>query len=266
MFPTLLRIGPVEVHSYGTLLMVGFVAAILLARREARRVGLSRDLPLDLGVWVLVGGVVFARGLHVSLNWGYYAAQPASVLYVWREPGLSFYGGLAGGVLAGLVFARRQRVPFRTLADMAAPAVALGYGIARFGCLLNGCCYGVPTNLPWGIRFPLFPDSMITTDPSHPTQIYAALGSFLILGILLRARTRLAAPGQLFLLYLMLYSVLRSAVEVLRKGVTAEELVGGLTQAQVASALIFAGALVGFLRLGRGGRTGSVPRESGPTA
>ena len=266
MFPTLLRIGPVEVHSYGTLLMVGFVAAILLARREARRVGLSPDLPLDLGVWVLVGGVVFARGLHAALNWGYYAAHPATVLYVWREPGLSFYGGLAGGVLAGLAFAWRQRVSFRTLADMAAPAIALGYGITRFGCLLNGCCYGVPTNLPWGVRFPLFPDSMITTDPSHPTQLYAALGSFLILGILLRARTCLAAPGQLFLLYLMLYSVLRSAVEVLRKGVTAEELVGGLTQAQVASALIFAGALVGFLRLSRAGKTGSVPRGSGPTA
>ena len=251
MFPTLLRIGPVEVHSYGTLLMVGFVAAILLARREARRVGFSPDLPLDLGVWVLVGGVVFARGLYAALNWGSYAAHPAAVLYVWREPGLSFYGGLAGGVLAGLVFAWRQSVSFWKLTDMAAPAVALGYGIARFGCLLNGCCYGVPTTLPWGLRFPLFPDSMITTDPSHPTQIYASLGSLVILVLLLRMHTGLKGRGQLFLLYLMLYAVMRAAVEVLRKGVTARVLFDGVTEAQFASAVILALALVGFIIRGR---------------
>ena len=262
MFPTLFRIGPVDVHSYGTLLMVGFLSAILLSRRQARRMGLSADLPLDLGVWVLVAAVVSARVMFVALNWDYYSPRPAEVLYIWRQSGLSFHGGLLGGVLAGVLFSWRRGLSFWTVADMVSPGIALGYAIARVGCLLNGCCYGVPTELPWGMTFPLYPDSQITTDPSHPTQIYAALGSLAILAVLLRARSRLTVPGRLFLLYLMLYSVLRSGIEVLRRGATADIAIDGVTQAQVASAIIFTAALFAFIWLGRTGRNRGDGREN----
>lgn len=247
MFPTLFKIGPLTIHSYGTLLMVGFVAGILLSMREARRLDVSPEIPLDLGVWVLLAGVVFARATHVLLDWGAFANRPAEILYVWRTPGLSFHGGLAGGVLAGLVFTWGRKLPFWTMADMLAPGLALGYGIARFGCLLNGCCFGGPTSLPWGVQFPLWPDSAITTEPSHPTQVYSALGSFVILGILLAVRGRLRVSGQLFLLYLILYAPMRAAVEVLRRGVTADVLFDGVTEAQAASAVIFVAALWGFI-------------------
>jgi phosphatidylglycerol:prolipoprotein diacylglycerol transferase len=254
MCPTLFTIGPVRVHSYGMLLMVGFVAGVLLSRREARRLGLSPDVPLDLGVWLLIAGVVFARALYVAMNWPEFAPRPMEVLYVWREGGLSFHGGLLGGVLAAAAFAHRRDISFWTLADMMTPGLALGYGIARFGCFLNGCCYGLPTDLPWGVRFPLWPDSQITTEPSHPTQIYSALGSFAIFGVLMLVRGRLAARGQLFLLYLILYAPMRAAIEVLRKGVTATVLFDGMTQAQVASAVIFVAALAAFVQRGRGRR------------
>ncbi|MCJ7821621.1 MAG: prolipoprotein diacylglyceryl transferase [Armatimonadetes bacterium] len=265
MFPTLFRIGPVDVHSYGTLLMVGFLSAILLSRRQARRMGLSADLPLDLGVWVLVAAVVSARVTFVALNWGYYSPRPAEVLYIWRQSGLSFHGGLLGGVVAGLLFSWRRGLSFWTVADMVAPGIALGYAIARIGCLLNGCCYGVPTELPWGMTFPLYPDSQITTDPSHPTQIYAALGSLAILALLLWARNRLTVPGRLFLLYLMLYSVLRSGIELLRKGATADIAFDSVTQAQVASAVIFTVALLAFILLARTGRNRGHHRENEAT-
>lgn len=261
MLPTLFRIGPVDIHSYGTLLMIGFVAGILLARSEARRLGLSPELALDLAVWVLVGGIVMSRAVFVALNWVDFSARPAEAIYIWRDGGLSFHGGLLGGVIAGALFSRSQQVPFWALADMAAPSIPLGYGIARFGCLLNGCCYGVPTQLPWAMRFPLYPDSQILTDPSHPTQIYAALGSFLVLAVLLWARRRLPARGQLFLLYLALYSIVRSAVEVWRRGYTAQVLFDGVTQAQGASAVIFIGAVIGLIYLGRAGRCASAPAE-----
>ncbi|MBN1458969.1 MAG: prolipoprotein diacylglyceryl transferase [Armatimonadetes bacterium] len=251
MFPTLFKIGPVTIHSYGTLLMVGFVAGILLSIREAKRLNMSPEIPLDLGVWVLIAGVVFARTTHVLLDWGAFANRPAEILYVWRTPGLSFHGGLAGGVLAGLLFTWRRGLSFWTVADMLAPGLALGYGIARFGCLLNGCCFGGPTDLPWGVKFPLWPDSLITTGPSHPTQLYSALGSFIILAILLTVRRRLPGNGQLFLLYLMLYAPMRAAVEVLRKGYTADVLFDGVTEAQAASAVIFVAALWGFIAKGR---------------
>lgn len=246
MHPTLFRIGPVEVHSYGTMLMVGFVAGILLSRREARRLGVSPDLPLDLGVWILIAAVVCARALFVAMNWADFAPRPLQVLYLWREGGLSFHGGLIGGVLAAVAFARRSKLSSWLVVDMMTPGLALGYGLARFGCLLNGCCYGAPTSLPWGIRFPYYPDSEIATDPSHPTQIYSALGSFLILAILLLVRRRLPVRGQLFLLYLMLYAPMRAVVEIFRKGYTAQVVFDGLTQAQAASALIFVCALAGF--------------------
>jgi phosphatidylglycerol:prolipoprotein diacylglycerol transferase len=262
VFPTLFRIGPVDVHSYGTLLMVGFLSAILLSRRQARRMGLSADLPLDLGVWVLVAAVVSARAMFVALNWDYYSPRLPEVVYIWRQSGLSFHGGLLGGVLAGLLFSWRRQLSFWTIADMVSPGIALGYAIARVGCLLNGCCYGVPTELAWGMRFPLYPDSQITTDPSHPTQIYAALGSLVILAVLLWARSRLTVPGQLFLLYLMLYSVVRSAIEVLRSGPTAKIAIGGVTQAQVASAIIFIAGLLAFIWLGRTGRNRADDREN----
>ena len=251
MHSTLFTIGPLQIHSYGTMLMLGFLAGILLSRREARRLGLSPDLPLDLGVWVLIAAIVFARGLFVAMNWSDYAPRPLEVIYLWREGGLSFHGGLLGGVIATLLFARARRLPFWTLADMLTPGLALGYGIARFGCFLNGCCYGSPTSLPWGVRFPVYPDSQITTEPSHPTQIYSALGSFLILAILLRVRGRLAVRGQLFLLYLMLYAFLRAGVEVFRRGYTASTLVDGITQAQLASAVILVAAAIGFAVLNR---------------
>jgi phosphatidylglycerol:prolipoprotein diacylglycerol transferase len=254
MYRTLFTIGPVAIHSYGVLLMVGFVAGILLSRREARRLGLSAEVPLDLGVWILIAGVLGARTLYVVLNWSFFAANPFEAVRIWHEGGLSFYGGLLGGVAAALVFSWRRRLSFWTMADMLAPGLALGYGIARFGCLLNGCCYGGPTTLPWGMRFPLWPDSAILTSPSHPTQIYSALGSFAILSVLMAVRRRLQVPGRLFLLYLMLYAIVRSAVEVLRRGYTAEVLVDGLTEAQVASAVIFVGALVVFILRGRRAR------------
>ncbi len=251
MHPDLFKIGPIVVHSYGTLLMLGFISGILLSRREARRLGASPDLPLDLGVWILIASVVFARALFVAMNWVDFSPYPLSVFFVWREGGLSYHGGLLGGVLAVLAFAHRYQLSFWLLADIMTPGLALGYGIARFGCLLNGCCYGAPTDLPWGIRFPYYADSQVLTEPSHPTQIYSALGSFLILALLMLVRTRLSGRGQLFCLYLVLYAPMRAFIEVFRKGYTAQVLFDGLTQGQVASALIFISAAACFIILGK---------------
>ena len=259
MYPTLFHIGPVAVHSYGTLLMLGFIAGILLCGRQAKRLGLPGELAVDLGLWALVGSIIGARVVFVALNWGGFALRPQEAFFVWETGGLSFHGGLLGGVVAALLLARRRRVPFWSLADMAAPGIALGYGIARFGCFFNGCCYGAPTSLPWGVQFPIYPDSPITTEPSHPTQIYSALGSFVILAVLLWARARLPVRGQLFLLYLALYSILRSLVEVLRRDYTAQRAFDGITQAQVLSAIVFVAAVFGTLWFRRRGGSASAP-------
>jgi len=259
LHPVLFHIGPQAVRGYGVMLMLGFLAGIWLSSRQASRLGLRSDLPIDLGVWVLVASIIMARLTYAALNWSDYATRPVAVIRIWEEGGLSFHGGLLGGVLAVAFYAWRARLSFWRLADMLAPGLALGYGIARFGCLLNGCCYGRPTSLPWGIVFP-----GITTEPSHPTQIYAAVGSFALCAVLLRIQTRLRVQGQLFLLYLMLYAVLRAIVEVFRRGISARELCCGFTQAQVASLAIFAAAALAFLwRARRGFHRGPAPGERG---
>jgi phosphatidylglycerol:prolipoprotein diacylglycerol transferase len=143
---------------------------------------------------------------------------------------------------------------------MAAPSTALGYAIARVGCFLRGCCYGAPTSLPWGHRFLLDPSADpshaapgVLTAPSHPTQLYAAAASLIIFGLLLWLRGRLPARGQLFLAYLAMYSVARWAIEILRRGYSAQPVAPGswLTQAQVASMVIFAIAVAGIWVLAR---------------
>ena len=241
MFPTLFRIGPLEIHTWGTLLMLGFVVGILVARRESRRVGVPPEVALDLGLWVLVSGVIFARVVFVALNWSDFAARPAEALYIWREGGLSFHGGLGGGILAGAIFSKWQRIPFWSLADMTAPGLALGYAITRIGCFLNGCCYGAPTALPWGVRFPLYPDSQITTEPSHPTQLYASLSLFAIAALVVAATPYKRRHGELLALVVMLNAFSRLGIELVRRD--AGPAILGLTAGQFgASVLLLVGA------------------------
>jgi len=250
---------PLPIRSYGVMLMLAFAAGIAWATREARRRGLESDVVLDLAFFVLVGSIVGARLVHVLLEFDYYRIHSGAIFSQWGS-GLSFHGGLLGGTLTGLLFARFRGVAFWTLADIAAPSTALGYAIARIGCFLRGCCYGAPTSLPWAFRFPneraydlahLTPADL--TPPSHPTQLYALAASLVIFGALLWLRGHLHARGQLFLSYFAMYSAVRWGIEVLRRGYTAQPITQGawLTQGQVASMVIFVFSLAGIWILAR---------------
>ena len=132
MRPILFYIGRLPIRAYGTMMMLAFAAGIAWAVREARRRSLDPGLILDLAVWIMVSGIVFARAVFIALD---PALTWRDLPYIWRG-GLSFHGGLIGGVLAALVFVRLKRIRFWTLADTCAPSIALAYGIARIGCLL----------------------------------------------------------------------------------------------------------------------------------
>jgi phosphatidylglycerol:prolipoprotein diacylglycerol transferase len=241
MRPILFYIGRLPIRAYGTMMMLAFAAGIAWAVREARRRGLDPGLILDLAVWIMVSGIVFARAIFIALD---PALTWRDLPYIWRG-GLSFHGGLIGGVLAALVFVRLKRIRFWTLADTCAPSIALAYGIARIGCLLNGCCYGRPATLPWGIVC-VDPDTGVATPPSHPTQVYSALASWALFAALVVFARRSKLSGSVFLLYLMAYGVIRFLIEYLRRGVTAQPLhvrsLAWLTEAQLASIIIFVGA------------------------
>jgi len=245
------RFAPVHVRSYGVMLLLAFVAAIAYLSRTGPPRGFALPAIIDTALTILISCIVGARLMFVLLALGDYANNPVTIVDVWQG-GLSFHGGVLGALIGTAIFARRYRLRWDVLVDLITPTVALGYAITRIGCFLRGCCHGHPTDLPWGVVFPEnikeFPM------PVHPTQLYASAGSLLLMLILIKLWPRLHRPGQLFPLYLFLYSILRFLCEITRKGATAE--VWGplpwLTVGQVASVGIAIAGLVWFLALQRG--------------
>lgn len=249
MFPILLRIGPVTVYSYGVLLAVGFALATAWTARQARRLGYNPNMVLDLALWVLLAGVVGARVVYVALEPSQFRSL-ADVLRTWQG-GLSFHGGLVGALAAVIVFARRRGISALAVADLLSPGAALGYAVARVGCFLNGCCYGVPTSLPWAVRFPSQLGIHHHSVPSHPAQLYAAAANLVIFGILSVMLGRRLPTGTVFAAYLDSYAAYRFLVEFVRAGATARHLSPNipLTHAQIASMamMVAAGVLWAFV-------------------
>jgi phosphatidylglycerol:prolipoprotein diacylglycerol transferase len=220
------------------------MAGLWTASRRAMRSGINPDTIIDLGPWLLVGAIIGARTLYVVSYWNEsFAGRPLTEIFMVQHGGLVYYGGLIGASLACVLFVSLKKLPLWRLADILAPSVALGSFFGRWGCLLNGCCYGRPTTLPWGIQFPkgheTYPNYV------HPTEIYDSLlnlGLYLFLAWLFR---RKSFDGQVFAVYLICYAVLRSFVELFRGDYTLVHYWGGLTPGQVVSiGIVLAGVLL----------------------
>jgi phosphatidylglycerol:prolipoprotein diacylglycerol transferase len=156
-----------------------------------------------------------------------------------QHGGLVYYGGLIGASAACILFAWKNQIPLWKLADILAPGVALGSFFGRWGCLMNGCCYGRPTDLPWGIQFPVGHETHLHNDGLphyvHPTQIYDSLLNLGLFAGLAWVYRRKKFDGQVFALYLICYSLLRSFVEYFRGDYPEHYLGGWATPAQVVS-------------------------------
>src|SRR5687767_12258000 len=181
MYPTLFRIGDFEVMTFGLMVAVAALVGLWLFRRELAR----RALPesgVDAAVAGVLGGLAGAKLLWAVEHAG---EEPLLDLLLSRG-GMSWFGGLVGGIAAGLWMLRRRQIPWLEGLAAAAPALAVGHAIGRIGCFLVGDDYGRPTDLPWGVAFPrgLPP----TTVPVHPTQLYEAVGLAVIAWLLIRWR------------------------------------------------------------------------------
>lgn len=243
MHPILFHIGSVEVRSYGVMIVLGFALAVWWAMRVAPRYGIDAEQILDLVLVTAVAGILGARLVFVALDWHSFTEQPLRILYFW-EGGLSYHGALIGGTLAVAFQARRKGIAFLHLADVLAPSVALAYAVGRLGCFLGGCCYGVPTDLPWACSFQDPFNQHIHTPPSHPTQIYASFSNLLIFSLLARIQKPPHPMGKVFWAYLLFYGVYRFVVEFWRIGATSTVLALGLSDAQwVSIVMIVLGAM-----------------------
>jgi phosphatidylglycerol:prolipoprotein diacylglycerol transferase len=244
------QLGNFSIHWYGVLVALGFIAGLWTASRRGLRDGVAPDRIFDLGPWLIVGGIVGARFLYVISYWREdFASKPFSEVFMVQHGGLVYYGGLIGAVLSGLIYLKWKKLAVWKVADILAPSIALGYAFGRIGCLMNGCCYGRPSNLPWAVCFPK--DHPTGGVPVHPTEIYDSLlnlGLYLALAWLYR---RKKFDGQVYAAYLISYAALRSFVEYFRGDYPVHYLGGWATPAQLVSIGIIIGGLLLFLLLPR---------------
>ncbi|MBP7784629.1 MAG: prolipoprotein diacylglyceryl transferase [Firmicutes bacterium] len=211
MHPVLFNLWKYPVYSWGLSLAVAFVVGTVYAAITGKKRGIDPDNVIDLALFVCIASIVGARLLYVLLNIRSYIDYPVSVFYM-RDGGLSYFGGLGAGIGVGVLYCLRQKISIGKMADLAAPAVAIGYAIARVGCLLNGCCYGHISEVPWALA--AGPGDILR----HPTQLYAAILSVIIFFLLRVAEPKKKFVGQILWLYVGLYSVARFVVEFWRVG------------------------------------------------
>jgi phosphatidylglycerol:prolipoprotein diacylglycerol transferase len=236
MYPVLFRIGSFEITSFGAMVALGAALGVVLLRRELARSGIDVAKGTDIGLVGVLGGLAGAKLLYVFEHW----AEPFSETLLSRG-GMSWFGGLTGGVLAGLAMIAWQRLPLMAVLSAASPALALGHAIGRIGCFLVGDDYGRPTSLPWGVAFPqgLPP----TTERVHPAQLYEAAILFPLAWVLVRMRRRGVPDQAVFGSYLVIAGAARFLIEIVRVNV---RIALGLSTAQFFSiaAVILGLALV----------------------
>ena len=225
MYPVLFRIGSFELTSFGAMMAVAALVGLWLFRRELKRAQVPLDA-IDAGIVGMIGGLLGAKLLWT----GEHAGEAAIPELLFSRGGLSWYGGLIGGVGAGLAYIVIRRWPVIPILAAATPALAFGHLLGRIGCFLIGDDYGTPSALPWAVAFPqgLPP----TTIPVHPTQLYEALGLGLLGTLLLRWRRRGVAHASVLGRYFVTAGTLRFVIEFIRVN---ERVVFGLSLAHVVS-------------------------------
>lgn len=215
MFPILIKIGDFTLHTYGFLLALGFLLAVYLAVREARRTGVDPHLMMDFSFYLLIAALFGSRLFYVLGNLKEFRHDPVEAVRFWHG-GLVFYGGLICAFFVGLWYVRKHRLDFRRLTDICAPSIAIGQALGRLGCFSAGCCYGLPARLPWALTFK-DPGSLAPLGvPLHPTQLYESAATFGIFLALIVLRRTERFQGKLIWVYLLLYSSARFIVEFYR--------------------------------------------------
>lgn len=233
--PIAFSIGPFNIAWYGIFVVLAILTVILWAFWQVRRgARVSYDTIINMAVVGIPSGVVFSRLLHVLDQWSYYSQHPGEII---GGSGLTIWGAVLGVALGVWIYSRIRKIQFGYVADMVAPGIILAQAIGRVGCTINGCCYGVETDIFCAVVY-TNPGTFAPLGVAvHPTQIYEIVYNLMVFGTLLKLRGKLTPDGSLFLIYLSLYSVWRIGIGFLREGTP---LIFGLQEAQVIGILVLA--------------------------
>ncbi len=206
--PVLAAIGPVKIHYYGVIFVLGILLVYFLFRHLARK----RNLPLsardfdDYAIYSVIGVIAGSRIGSILSELPYYISSPLKVFAFW-EGGMAFHGGLAGLVIAGVIYCRKKKVSFYDVADLTVIPIALALGFGRIANFINGEFYGTVTGLPWGVKF------QGVDGFRHPVQLYEALKNFFIFEVLWLMKDKKLPSGFLFWSFVTMYGALRFIME-----------------------------------------------------
>lgn len=214
-----ISIGPIQLYWYGVLIMTGAIIGLWIAVRESERRHLPKDTFVDLVVWGLPISVLVARLYYVAFQWDYYSAHPKEILAVW-EGGLAMHGVLIGAVLTIIVFAKVRNLSFWKLTDILAPSLILAQAIGRWGNFMNQEAHGGPVTRGFleSLHLPDFIINQMYINGTyyHPTFLYESVWNFIGFLLLMSLRKVNLRRGELFLTYLIYYSVGRFFIEGMR--------------------------------------------------
>ncbi len=245
MYPKLISFGTFFIPTYGVLVALGFLLALTVTLRLARRSGLPSEKVMNLAVYCAMAGIVGAKLFMFLFDLPTYLNNPGEIftLETLQAAGV-FHGGLIVALIFGAWYIRKEALPLLGTMDCFAPGIALGQAIGRLGCFAAGCCWGKECSLPWGVRFRSDFAAPVPLDKTlHPAQLYESAADFLIFAFLYRRfLSSSAKPGETIGLYLVLYSIARFIIEFFREH--EQSLVGGLSLTQwIALGLLVVGCV-----------------------
>ena len=230
MYPELFTIFGITIYTYGLMVAVGFFTGMTYIIKHTNNIPVKKDQMYDFLFYLIICSIIGARLLYVLVNIDFFIQHPADIIKVWQG-GLVFYGGFITAILYAVLYCKYKKIDIKKLADVFAPALALGHAFGRIGCFFSGCCYGKETQC------------FISINNRYPTQIMEAVGNLIIFFVLHKLYKKSHKNGYIFLLYLVLYSVLRFLIEFLR-GDDRGTFFLGLSPAQNISLVIFVIAII----------------------
>ena len=245
MHPILLQIGGFSIKTYGFLVATGFLVGIIVALKEARRIGYDPQFILDLSFYIILGAIIGSRLFYVVTHISYYRDNPVDALKVWQG-GLTFFGGFILAAVVCVWMIRKKGLGIWKTLDLFAPSMAIGVFFGRLGCFSAGCCYGKPCDLPWAVTFTDIQSLAMRNIPLHPTQLYSSFGALITFIVLMMLRKRKSFDGQLALTWVLCYSGFRSLIELFRGDPRGDLISGTYPVSQVMALLLFFCALAAF--------------------
>lgn len=254
MHPVLFQIGSFELASYGAMTALGYMAAAFYLLPRLKKINLDKDTFWNLIFIAFMGAIIGAKLLFIIVSWhqlGDSLADKLTAIIKDFRYGFVFFGGMIVSVLSLIFYMKKKGLDVLKTSDFMIVALPLGHALGRIGCFLAGCCYGRPTQMPWGVSFThaksLVPQELLGV-PLHPTQLYESAANLLLFFLLHKLYKKPHKKGSILLMYVACYSLLRFVIEFFRGDFRGAYILG-LSPSQIIAVIISLLAFGGWLWL-----------------